>query len=86
MSPDSDVFGRALLDWAEGGTTPEVLEREDGFTQVGAGPDVYLSAFKGMAQRGTKVRPTCVAECWTLGAARDGWHWNSKVERRRGGT
>jgi SAM-dependent methyltransferase len=46
MSPDSDVFGRALLDWAEGGTTPEVLEREDGFTQVGAGPDVYLSAFK----------------------------------------
>ena len=47
MTPDNDVFGRALLDWAMGGTTPEVLEREDGFTQVGAGPDVYLSEFKG---------------------------------------
>jgi SAM-dependent methyltransferase len=43
--PDNDVFGRALLDWAKGGTVPEVLEREDGFTQVGAGPDVYLSEF-----------------------------------------
>jgi SAM-dependent methyltransferase len=47
MTSDTDVFGHALLDWAVGGTQPEVLEREDGFTQVGAGPDVYLSAFKG---------------------------------------
>jgi SAM-dependent methyltransferase len=46
MTPDNDVFGRALLDWANGGTSPEVLEREDGFTQIGAGPDVYLSQFK----------------------------------------
>jgi len=30
-----------------GGTSLEVLEREDGFTQVGAGPDVYLSRFSG---------------------------------------
>jgi len=42
----SDVFGRALLDWAKGGTIPEIVEREDGFTQSGAGPDVYLSAPK----------------------------------------
>ena len=47
VTPDKDAFGRALLDWAMGGTSPEVLEREDGFTQVGAGPDVYLSGFKG---------------------------------------
>ena len=47
MAPDKDVFGRALLDWVMGGTTPEVLERDDGFTQIGAGPDVYLSNFKG---------------------------------------
>jgi SAM-dependent methyltransferase len=40
----SDVFGRALLDWAKGGTVPEIVEREDGFTQSGAGPEVYLSA------------------------------------------
>ena len=46
VTRDIDVFGRALLDWAQGGTVPEVLEREDGFTQSGAGPDVYLSAFK----------------------------------------
>ncbi len=44
---DSDVFGRALLDWAKGGTLPETLQREDGFTQIGAGPDVYLSSFRG---------------------------------------
>ena len=47
MTSDNDVFGRALLDWTMGGTVPEVLEREDGFTQVGAGPDVYLSEFNG---------------------------------------
>ncbi len=40
-----DVFGRALLDWAKGGTTIEVLERVDGFTQLGAGPEVYLAGF-----------------------------------------
>jgi SAM-dependent methyltransferase len=47
MASDNDVFGRALLDWAQGGMEPEVLEREDGFTQIGAGPDVYLSDFRG---------------------------------------
>jgi SAM-dependent methyltransferase len=45
MATDQDVFGRALLDWAKGGTAPETLERDDGFTQVGAGPEVYLSGF-----------------------------------------
>ena len=39
----TDVFGHALLDWAKGGMIPEIVEREDGFTQVGAGPEVYLS-------------------------------------------
>lgn len=43
---NDDIFGRALLDWTKGGTTVEVLERDDGFAQVGAGPDVYLSEFK----------------------------------------
>jgi SAM-dependent methyltransferase len=47
MSADEDVFGHALLDWVAGATSPEMLERDDGFTQVGAGPDVYLSEFKG---------------------------------------
>lgn len=43
----SDVFGRALLDWVKGGTMPEIVEREDGFTQVGAGPEVYLAPPSG---------------------------------------
>jgi SAM-dependent methyltransferase len=43
---DDDVFGHALLDWTNGATSPEILERDDGFTQVGAGPEVYLSSFK----------------------------------------
>jgi SAM-dependent methyltransferase len=47
MPADQDVFGHALLEWVAGATSPEILERDDGFTQVGAGPDVYLSAFKG---------------------------------------
>ena len=52
---DQDVFGRALLDWAHGGTTHEVLERVDGFAQLGAGPEVYLSDYKGWpaAERAT---------------------------------
>jgi SAM-dependent methyltransferase len=41
-----DVFGRALLDWARGGTSFEVLERVDGFAQLGAGPEVYLAPFR----------------------------------------
>jgi SAM-dependent methyltransferase len=47
MPADEDAFGHALLDWVAGATAPEVLERDDGFTQLGAGPDVYLSEFKG---------------------------------------
>ncbi len=43
----NDVFGQALLDWARGGTVPEIVEREDGFTQSGAGPEVYLSSPNG---------------------------------------
>ncbi len=50
MSPTprgTDVFGQALLDWSNGGTTPEVVERDDGFFDVGAGPEVYLSGVRG---------------------------------------
>lgn len=44
--PGSDVFGRALLAWAKGDTVPEIVERDDGYMEEGAGPDVYLSPFK----------------------------------------
>lgn len=39
------MFGRALLDWAQGGTIPESFERDDGFTEVGAGHEGYLAPF-----------------------------------------
>jgi SAM-dependent methyltransferase len=45
MVERTDAFGRALLDWVQGGTDPEIVERDDGFIDVGAGPDVYLSSF-----------------------------------------
>ena len=47
MTSETDAFGRALLDWAHGATTPEIVERDDGYTETGAGPEVYLSDFKG---------------------------------------
>jgi SAM-dependent methyltransferase len=55
MPTDKDVFGHALLDWVTGAAHPEVLERDDGFTQVGAGPDVYLSGFKGWPEAERKA-------------------------------
>jgi SAM-dependent methyltransferase len=46
MRTGADVFGHALLDWAQGGTVPEILERDDGFTETGAGHEGYLAKFK----------------------------------------
>lgn len=42
-----DAFGRALLDWARGIGDPEIIERDDGQIELGAGPDGYLAAFEG---------------------------------------
>ncbi|HTZ08274.1 MAG TPA: class I SAM-dependent methyltransferase [Acidimicrobiales bacterium] len=43
---DADAFGRALLDWARGGTDPEIIEREDGMVDTGAGHEVYLAGVR----------------------------------------
>ena len=40
-----DTFGRAVWDWARGGRAPEIIERDDGYFEEGAGPEVYLSSF-----------------------------------------
>jgi SAM-dependent methyltransferase len=45
MTKPADAFGRAVLDWVRGGTDPEILERDDGFIDAGAGPEVYLAPF-----------------------------------------
>lgn len=47
MSSDGpDVFGRALLDWSQGGTDPEIIERDDGFWEFGAGYELYQAPFR----------------------------------------
>ncbi len=38
-----DAFGRALADWMRGGTEPEIYERDDGFVDVGAGPELFFA-------------------------------------------
>ena len=43
MAEATDAFGRALADWARGGTDPEILERDDGHTEVGAGHELYVA-------------------------------------------
>lgn len=40
---DDDAFGTALFDWVHGGRIAEVLERDDGYFEEGAGPEIYLS-------------------------------------------
>jgi SAM-dependent methyltransferase len=42
MRATTDAFGAALMDWVHGATTPEIIERDDGMIEIGAGPEVYL--------------------------------------------
>jgi len=46
MQKGTDVFGRALMDWARGGTAPEIIERDDGLTDLSAGHELYVAQFK----------------------------------------
>jgi SAM-dependent methyltransferase len=46
MQQGTDAFGRALMDWARGGTAPEIIERDDGVTDLGAGHEFYVAKFK----------------------------------------
>jgi SAM-dependent methyltransferase len=46
MQKGTDVFGRALMDWTLGGNAPEILERDDGFTDLSAGHELYVAEFK----------------------------------------
>ncbi|HUA96668.1 MAG TPA: HD domain-containing phosphohydrolase, partial [Acidimicrobiales bacterium] len=41
-----DVFGRALLDWTRGGCDPEIIERDDGVTDLSAGHELYVAEFR----------------------------------------
>jgi len=41
-----DAFGQALTDWAQGGTDPEIYERDDGFLDIGAGHELFLAEYR----------------------------------------
>jgi SAM-dependent methyltransferase len=45
VDPRTDAFGRALLEWTRGRTDPEIVERDDGWVDTGAGHEVYLAPF-----------------------------------------
>jgi SAM-dependent methyltransferase len=45
VTPVGDAFGQAVSDWARGATDPEIIERDDGFIELGAGPEAYLAEF-----------------------------------------
>ena len=46
MQDKRDAFGRALMDWAHGGTDPEVYERDDGYLDIGAGHEFFLAGYR----------------------------------------
>jgi SAM-dependent methyltransferase len=46
MKMGGDAFGQALMDWARGGTDPEIYERDDGFVDIGAGHELFLADFR----------------------------------------
>jgi SAM-dependent methyltransferase len=47
VSAPDDAFGLALVEWARGARAPETVERDDGYMEEGAGPEVYLADVAG---------------------------------------
>jgi SAM-dependent methyltransferase len=47
IAATADAFGSAVWDWAHGGLVPEIVERDDGYMEEGAGPEVYLAGAAG---------------------------------------
>jgi SAM-dependent methyltransferase len=46
MEPHEDAYGQAMLDHFHGKDAWEIIEREDGFFSIGAGPELYFSEFE----------------------------------------
>jgi SAM-dependent methyltransferase len=44
LTKDQDAYGRALLDFLEGRPAFEVVERDDGYLDVGGGPASYFAS------------------------------------------
>ena len=43
MRPEEDAYGQAMLDRFHGKEAWEIVERDDGFFMIGAGPDLYFA-------------------------------------------
>jgi SAM-dependent methyltransferase len=46
MRPEEDAYGQAMLDHLRGRDTWEIVERDDGFFMIGAGPELYFAPFE----------------------------------------
>lgn len=46
MDPHEDAYGQAMLDYFHGRDAWEIVERDDGFFSIGAGPELYFSEFE----------------------------------------
>jgi len=46
MRPGEDAYGQAMLDHLHGKDAWEIVERDDGFFMIGAGPDLYFAPFE----------------------------------------
>jgi SAM-dependent methyltransferase len=46
MKEEQDAYGRLLLAHLEGRAAREIVEREDGWIEAGAGPEVYFAPFR----------------------------------------
>jgi SAM-dependent methyltransferase len=45
LREEQDSYGRAMLDYLQGRPGDEIVERDDGFIYVGAGPDLYFAPY-----------------------------------------
>ena len=46
LSADEDAYGHAMIDALDGKDAYEVVERDDGFISLGAGPSLYLADYE----------------------------------------
>jgi hypothetical protein len=46
LTDRQDAYGRAMLDHLDGRGGEEIVERDDGFLYGGAGPELYLAAYR----------------------------------------
>jgi SAM-dependent methyltransferase len=46
LRDNQDAYGRAMLDHLRGRQAWEIVERDDGYVSIGAGPELYFAEFK----------------------------------------